>query len=94
MKAKKLNTILGWGVFLISLIVYWLTIEPSVSFWDCGEFISSSYKLQVGHPPGAPFFQIIQRVFSLLAPNEMYVAYMMNLFSAISSAATDRKSVV
>lgn len=88
MKAKKLNTILGWGVFLISLIVYWLTIEPSVSFWDCGEFISSSYKLQVGHPPGAPFFQIIQRVFSLLAPNEMYVAYMMNLFSAISSAAT------
>lgn len=84
----KLNTIIGWVVFCISLIIYTITLEPTVSFWDCGEFIASSYKLQVGHPPGAPFFQIFQRIFSLLAPNTGIVAFMMNFFSAVASAAT------
>ena len=86
--AKLINTIIGWGVFTVSFVVYLLTLEPTVSFWDCGEFIASSYKLQVGHPPGAPFFQIIQRVFSLLAPGTDKVAWMMNAFSALTSAAT------
>jgi hypothetical protein len=85
---KLVNNIIGWGVFLISLVVYLLTIEPTVSFWDCGEFIASSYKLQVGHPPGAPFFQLVQKVFSLLAPATDKVALLMNAFSALVSALT------
>jgi hypothetical protein len=87
-KARTINLLAGWSVFLLSFVVYLLTLEPSVSFWDCGEFIASSYKLQVGHPPGAPFFQLVQRVFSLLAPSPDKVAYMMNAFSALASAAT------
>lgn len=54
---KKWDTILGWIVFFIALITYGLTVEPTASFWDCGEYISTSAKLQVGHPPGAPFFK-------------------------------------
>ncbi|HCC71064.1 MAG TPA: hypothetical protein DEQ09_07940, partial [Bacteroidales bacterium] len=53
LRFKKINNITGWFVFLVSLIVYTLTLEPTVSFWDCGEFILSAWKLQVGHPPGA-----------------------------------------
>jgi hypothetical protein len=82
------NTLFGWVVFLLALLVYTLTLEPTVSFWDCGEFIASSFKLQVGHPPGAPFFQIVQRVFALVAPGVEQVAFMMNFFSAVASAAT------
>jgi hypothetical protein len=85
---KLINNLAGWGVMLISFIVYMLTLEPSVSFWDCGEFIASSYKLQVGHPPGAPLFMIIGRVVSLLASNPTKVAFMMNTFSAMASGAT------
>ncbi|MBN1925371.1 MAG: DUF2723 domain-containing protein [Prolixibacteraceae bacterium] len=85
---KLINTLFGWAVFLISLIVYFFTIEPSVSFWDCGEFIASAYKLQVGHPPGAPFFMIIARVVSLFAPTPEKVALFINAFSALVSAAT------
>ena len=55
-KFRQYNLILGWGVFLVSLIVYLLTMEPTASFWDCGEFIATAYKMEVGHPPGAPFF--------------------------------------
>ena len=66
-KFKLANNILGWIIFLISAVVYLLTIEPTVSLWDCGEFISSAFKLQVGHPPGAPLFMIIARFFSLFA---------------------------
>ncbi|MFA9391181.1 MAG: DUF2723 domain-containing protein [Prolixibacteraceae bacterium] len=89
MKSFKLvNNLVGWGVFLLSLVVYYLTLEPSVSFWDCGEFIAASYKLQIGHPPGAPFFQLIQRVVSLFAPNTNKVALFMNAFSGTVSAAT------
>ncbi len=61
---KKWNRILGWLVFLISLIVYSLTVEPTVSFWDAGEYILTSSKLQVGHPPGAPLFQMFGAFFS------------------------------
>jgi hypothetical protein len=65
-----------------------LTLEPSVSFWDCGEFIAASYKLQVGHPPGAPLFMIIARVFSIFAGSPSNVAFMVNMLSALASAAT------
>jgi hypothetical protein len=85
---KLINNLAGWGVMLISFIVYMLTLEPSVSFWDCGEFIASSYKLQVGHPPGAPLFSIIARVVSIFAPSPDKVAFMVNTFSALASAAT------
>jgi hypothetical protein len=85
---RFINNIAGWIVFAISLTVYLFTLEPSVSFWDCGEFIASSYKLQIGHPPGAPFYQLVGRFFSLLSPSIEYVAFTMNAFSALSSAAT------
>lgn len=88
MNYKKSTTLLGWMTFALSLIVYALTLEPSVSFWDCGEFIASSYKLQIGHPPGAPFFMLVTRIFSLFAPGTESVAYSMNLFSGAVSAAT------
>jgi hypothetical protein len=83
------NIILGWMVFLISTTVYFLTLEPTVSLWDCGEFIASAYKLQVGHPPGAPFFMITARFASLFAGNDVEkVAMMVNGMSAIASAFT------
>jgi hypothetical protein len=88
-KFRLANNILGWIVFLISAVVYLLTIEPTVSLWDCGEFISSAFKLQVGHPPGAPLFMIIARFFSLFAGDQVdKVAMMVNAFSAIASAFT------
>ncbi len=85
---RRLNLITGWFTFLISAIVYTLTIEPSASFWDCGEFISASFKLLVGHPPGAPFFMIVGRFFSLFAINPQQVSVMLNLMSAFASAFT------
>jgi hypothetical protein len=88
MDFKKLNLLLGWASFLIALIVYLLTLEPTVSLWDCGEFIASSYKLQVGHPPGAPLFMIIGRVFSLFTTDTEKVAMMINGVSALASAFT------
>jgi len=88
MHFKKLNLLLGWISFAIALIVYLLTLEPTVSLWDCGEFIASSYKLQVGHPPGAPLYMIIGRVFSLFTTNTENVAKMINAVSAFSSAFT------
>jgi hypothetical protein len=86
---KKLNNLIGWGVWLIATAVYFLTIEPTFSWWDCGEFIATSYKLQVGHPPGAPFFQLVGRIFSLFAFGDVSkVALMMNGMSALSSSFT------
>jgi hypothetical protein len=86
---KLYNRILGWVVFLIAAATYILTAEPSVSLWDCGEFIASAYKLQVGHPPGAPLFMIIARVFTLFAgSNVENVAFMVNVMSALASAFT------
>lgn len=83
------NNLLGWLVFFISLTVYFLTLEPTVSLWDCGEFIASSYKLQIGHPPGAPFFMILARFASFFAGgNTEKVAMMVNGMSAVASALT------
>ena len=87
-KTKLINNILGWGVFLVAAITYFLTLEPTASWWDCGEFITSAFKLEVGHPPGAPLQMILGRVFSLFAPDPSKAAFMVNSMSAIASAAT------
>jgi hypothetical protein len=84
---KKSNNILGWAVFAVALVVYTLTMEKSGSFWDCGEFIAGAYKLQVVHPPGAPFFNILGRFLTLFAfGNVENVAIMINFMSALSTA--------
>lgn len=84
---KKLNNIFGFIAFAISLVVYSITMEKTASFWDCGEFISASYKLQVVHPPGAPFFLLVGRFFSLFAGGNLeLVPVMINFVSALSSA--------
>jgi len=89
MDFKKLNNIVGWGVFLIATVVYLLTMEPTVSWWDCGEYISTAYKLQVGHPPGAPTFQLIGRFFTLFAFGDVTkVALMINIMSCLCSSFT------
>ncbi|MEQ9231005.1 MAG: DUF2723 domain-containing protein, partial [Cyclobacteriaceae bacterium] len=87
MSYQKLNNIGGWVAFAIAMVVYTLTVEPTASFWDCGEFIACSYKLEVPHPPGAPFFLLIGRMFSLLALGDVtQVAFWINMLSVISSA--------
>ena len=63
-KYNTVNNVTGWIVFLIAATVYGLTIEPTASFWDCPEFITTGYKLEVGHPPGAPFFMLVANLFS------------------------------
>jgi hypothetical protein len=89
MNFKKLNNIVGWGVFAVATIVYFLTMEPTVSWWDCGEYISTAYKLQVGHPPGAPTFQLIGRFFALFAFGDVTkVAMMINIMSCLCSSFT------
>lgn len=86
---KKWNTILGWFAFTIALISYALTIEPTVSFWDAGEYILTSSKLQVGHPPGAPLFQILGAFFSIFTfGNNELIGMMMNMMSGVASAFT------
>jgi hypothetical protein len=86
---KTINIIAGWVIFAIAAFVYLSTIEPTASFWDCGEFISSAFKLEVGHPPGAPFFMIIGRLFTLLAGKDVTaVAKMVNAMSGLFSALT------
>ncbi|RYG00228.1 MAG: DUF2723 domain-containing protein, partial [Chitinophagaceae bacterium] len=85
----RVNLIGGFCIFAIALIVYWLCMEPTVSFWDCGEFIAASFKMEVGHQPGAPLFLMIGRLFSILAGNNTAnVAYWTNFVSVASSAAT------
>ncbi|MDR3327166.1 MAG: DUF2723 domain-containing protein [Prevotellaceae bacterium] len=86
-KFRLIETITGWAVFAIAAAVYLMTIEPSASFWDCGEFIASADKLEVGHPPGAPFFILMGRVFAIFA-EPASVAKMINSFSALCSAFT------
>ena len=89
MNYSKINNAIGWICFAIAAITYILTLEPSVSFWDCGEFIASALKMQVVHQPGAPLFLMIERFFSIFAfGDKMKIAYFMNLGSAIASAAT------
>ncbi|MBM3404425.1 MAG: DUF2723 domain-containing protein [Bacteroidetes bacterium] len=86
---SRLNNILGWVIFLIASLVYILTSEPTTSFWDCGEYIATAYKLQVGHPPGAPLFQMLGRFFSLFAMGDTaLVARMVNTMSAMASGFT------
>ncbi|MGL5893489.1 MAG: glycosyltransferase family 117 protein, partial [Bacteroidales bacterium] len=85
---KLLNNLLGWITFATAAIVYLMTMEPTTSFWDCGEFITSAYKLEVGHPPGAPFFMITGRIFATLASDPSQVALMVNAMSALFSALT------
>ena len=85
---KLINNLFGWLTFVIAAITYLLTIEPTASFWDCGEFISTAYKLDVGHPPGAPFFMLIGRFFANFASDPTLVAKMINSMSALFSALT------
>ena len=85
---KKWNLILGWLCFLIAFIVYYLTTEPTVSFWDTGEYITTSAKLQVGHPPGAPLFQMLGAIFSIFALSSEQVGFTINLMSGFASALT------
>ncbi len=85
---KKYNLIIGWAVFAIALITYSLTVEPTVSFWDCGEYIATSAKLEVGHPPGAPFFQMMGAFIATFAPNPDKIALLVNYMSVLSSAFT------
>ena len=85
---KKWNIILGWVVFAIALITYTLTLEPTVSFWDCGEYISTSVKLEVGHPPGAPLYQMMGAFFGLFVTDVTQLAMVMNFMSALASAFT------
>ena len=83
------NNALGWTTFVVALITYTLTLEPTVSFWDCGEYITTSVKLEVGHPPGAPVFQLIANVMSQLALGDVTrQAYWVNFTSGLSSALT------
>jgi hypothetical protein len=89
MQYKKINNLLGWLCFVIASITYILTLEPSVSFWDCGEFISCAFRLQVAHQPGYPLFAMLGKVFSLLSMgNNAKVPYFTNMGSAIASGAT------
>ena len=89
MKNFKLwNVVCGWLVFAVAAATYLLTMEPTASFWDCGEFISSAFKLDVGHPPGAPFFMLMGRFFSLFAADTTQVAMCVNALSALASAFT------
>lgn len=89
MNYERINNLTGWGVFLVALIVYLLTVAPTASFWDCGEFIACSNELEVTHPPGAPLFLILGRIFSMFAFGDVTkVAFMVNLMSVLSSAFT------
>ena len=83
---KRWNRIVGWTVFAIAALTYLLTIEPSSSLWDCGEFVATSYKLEVGHPPGAPLFMLLARIATIFAPSTYYVPHMVNGMNALASA--------
>ena len=85
---NKWNTIIGWITFGIALITYTLTVEPTMSFWDCGEYIATAAKLEVGHPPGAPLFQMIGAFFAMFAADDQHIALMVNMTSVFSSAFT------
>ncbi|MCH5330318.1 MAG: DUF2723 domain-containing protein [Alistipes sp.] len=86
MNFKRWDNITGWAVFAVAAVTYLLTMEPTASFWDCSEFIATSYKLEVGHPPGAPLFMMLARLATLLAPSTEYVPVMVNAMNGIFSA--------
>ena len=83
---KLVNNLVGWFAFLVAAITYCSTVEPTASFWDCPEFITTGYKLEVGHPPGAPFFMLVANFFSLFASDATQVAYWVNIMNALMSA--------
>jgi hypothetical protein len=85
---NKWNNILGWFAFAVALITYSLTVEPTLSFWDCGEYISTAAKLEIGHPPGAPLFQMLGSFFAMFATSPDKIALMVNMMSVFSSAFT------
>lgn len=85
---SKWNKIIGWFVFLVALTTYWLTVEPTVSFWDAGEYITTSSNLEVGHPPGAPLYQLLGAFFSIFAMDASSIALTINLMSVFASAFT------
>jgi tetratricopeptide (TPR) repeat protein len=87
MNYKKLNIVVGWITFLVATVTYLMTLEPRASFWDCGEFITTAFKLEVGHPPGAPLFMIVGRFFTLFG-NAQSAAFWMNVLSALASSFT------
>ena len=82
----KWNKIIGWLAFTIALITFTLTVEPTASFWDAGEYIATSSKLEIGHPPGAPLYQIMGAFFSNFAPDSSYIALAVNYMSVLASA--------
>ena len=84
---KLVNNLTGWLAFIIAAITYCMTVEPTASFWDCPEFITTGYKLEVGHPPGAPFFMLTANLFSQFASDPSQVALMVNIMNALMSAA-------
>jgi hypothetical protein len=88
MNYQRINNLTGWGVFLVALVVYLLTVAPTASFWDCGEFIACSNELEVTHPPGAPLFLLLGRIFAMFAGSVENVAFMVNMLSVLSSAFT------
>jgi hypothetical protein len=88
-KYTLINNITGWGIFAVASLTYLLTIEPTASLWDCGEFIASAFKLEVGHPPGNPVFMVLARFFTFFAAGDVSkVAATVNIMSALASAFT------
>ncbi|MFT5254560.1 MAG: hypothetical protein ACI87N_003634, partial [Flavobacteriales bacterium] len=85
---NRWNKILGWTVFAIALITYWLCVEPTASFWDAGEYITTASNLEVGHPPGAPLYQLLGAFFSIFALDPTNIALTINLMSVFQSAFT------
>ena len=83
---RLVDNVLGWLAFMIAAFVYCSTIEPTASFWDCPEFITTGYRLEVGHPPGAPFFMLTANLFSQFTSDPTQVAKMVNIMSALLSA--------
>ena len=83
---KLIDNVTGWLMFLIAAFTYCSTIEPTASFWDCPEFISSAYLLEIGHPPGAPFFMLVGNLFTQFASDASQVAKMINIMNALLSA--------
>ena len=87
-KFRKINNLIGWLLFSVALLTYGLTVEPTASYWDCAEYISTSAKLQVGHPPGAPLFQMLGAIFSTFALESDQIAFAVNMMSVFSSSLT------
>ena len=88
-KYKFINNVAGWIIFTIATTVYILTIEPTASFWDCGEFIATAFKLEVGHPPGNPMFQMLGNIATLFAGGKLaLIPVTVNIYSALCSGFT------